>query len=83
MMQGRRLPDGAPRFSDVRPGDYWKNEYGWWYANTPNGLLGNLKVHEVTEHEDGTITVSPSILVNDGRPESWHGYMERGVWRSC
>jgi hypothetical protein len=39
----------------------------------------------VVEHEDGTITVSPSILVStsrDGKPlEVWHGFLERGVWR--
>lgn len=81
-MKGRRLPDGTPNFSDVQPGDYWKNEWGWWYANTPNSLLGNLKGHEVTEHEDGTISVSPSILVNDGRPNAWHGYLEHGTWRA-
>ena len=31
----------------------------------------------------GTITVSPSILVyDDGRGNGWHGFLERGVWRS-
>jgi hypothetical protein len=57
---------------------------GHWYATTPNGLFGNLGSHTVVEHEDGTITVSPSILVQkrlDGL--SWHGYLERGVWREC
>lgn len=34
--------------------------------------------HEVTEHEDGTISVYPSILC---RACGWHGYLERGVWR--
>ena len=52
-----------------------------WYACTPNGHLANLSRHEVTEHADGTITVSPSILVSDGEGPVWHGYLERGVWR--
>lgn len=52
-----------------------------WHAVTPNGLAGNLASHDVVEHEDGTITVSPSILVTQGADISWHGYLERGVWR--
>lgn len=31
--------------------------------------------------EDGTITVSPSILISHWEGRSWHGYLERGVWR--
>lgn len=31
------------------------------------------------EHEDGSITLSPSIFVNP--PTGWHGFLERGVWR--
>ena len=57
-----------------------------WFCTTPNGLLGNLGKHEVTEHEDGTITVSPSILVTSGEQHSdpsWHGYLEHGMWREC
>jgi len=81
-MQGRRLPDGSPPITDVQPGDYWKSEYGHWFAKAPNGFIGNLKGHEVVEHDDGTITVSPSMLVDDGE-SNWHGYLEKGVWRSC
>lgn len=83
-MNGRRR-DVEPHL--MEPGDYGRTEYGW-YARTPaateggEGFGGNLNSHEVTEHEDGTITVSPSILVYDGKVEAWHGYLERGVWRS-
>ena len=77
---GRRLPDGHDVFA---PGDYGKLRDGW-YGRPPRGGLGNLENHDVTEHEDGTITVSPSILIDDGRPERrWHGYLEHGVWREC
>jgi hypothetical protein len=49
---------------------------------TPNGMCGNLSGHSVVEHDDGTITVSPSILVNKGEGNvSWHGYLEKGIWR--
>jgi hypothetical protein len=33
----------------------------------------------ITEHEDKTITVTPSIWFNS--PTGWHGFLERGVWR--
>ncbi|MGB1284936.1 MAG: DUF6527 family protein [Aggregatilineales bacterium] len=53
-----------------------------WYATTPNGNLANLRSHTVTEHDDGTITVSPSILCESWRSKGrWHGYLERGIWR--
>lgn len=79
-MQGRRIADDEGRF---KPGDYGRLA-GTWYACTPSGDLGNLAAHDVTEHDDGTITVSPSILVREpGGPELWHGWLERGVWRSC
>jgi hypothetical protein len=63
------------------PGDYWFNPRIGWCAETPNGLTANLSAHTVVEHEDKTITVSPSILVNKGMPNEWHGFLERGVWR--
>lgn len=62
-------------------GEYYKGTDGEWYGTTPNGLLAGLKNHSVVEHEDGTISVSPSILVSSGEPDAWHGYLERGVWR--
>ena len=82
-MQGRRLPDGAPHFQDIKPGDYWKSEHGHWYVVTPNNLHGSLRNHTIVEHDDGTISVSPSMLVNQGSVDTWHGYLERGVWRTC
>jgi hypothetical protein len=55
----------------------------FWRCVTPNGHAGNLSAHDVVEHDDGSITVSPSILVSDHTGELWHGYLERGVWRSA
>jgi hypothetical protein len=51
-----------------------------WMVRTPNGHLGNLGNHDVTENEDGTITVSPSILVSDHTGELYHGYLTNGEW---
>lgn len=99
-MQGRRvyLGDGETHLK-LAPGDYGKDERGVWKARPPqiiveglekqqHPLSGELSQHEVVEHEDGTITVSPSILIHypwGGLPHeiNWHGYLERGVWRQC
>lgn len=80
-MIGRRVRDKEPH--EFEPGDYgqWNRDGNRWHARTPNGHLGNLGAHDVTEHDDGTITVRPSIAVSDGEKELWHGYLERGVWR--
>jgi hypothetical protein len=87
-MNGRRVGD------DIEPHLYEPGDYGrWngtWYCKTPsnaegNSFLGNLSGHDVREHEDGTLTVSPSILVSEGRAdrEVWHGFLERGIWRTA
>lgn len=90
-MQGKRIADGANR--DAEPGSYWRHPRGrhgytqrgvdWeWACKTPNDLLGWLAKHDVEEHEDGTITVTPSILVNRPPDQQWHGFLTRGVWSS-
>lgn len=64
----------------LTPGDY-SLEGGIWYACTPDGRLANLSAHAVTAHDNGTITVSPSILVRGGgRAGEWHGWLIAGVW---
>lgn len=73
---------------------YWRAKNGEdghsgedvWLLYIPKCGLGNLKNHSVTEHEDGTITVTPSILVtghDSGATTEVHGYLTRGVWRDC
>jgi hypothetical protein len=97
--QGRRLPDATLgesglgwdewRNGAAAPGSYMRVSRDWdgqsypphWYIVDPAGAPGTLVTHAITEHDDGTITVSPSIL--DSRPAGWHGWLERGVWRSC
>lgn len=81
--QGRRVSDDTP-YAEMRPGDYcrevWR-PFGRWIVCDPSGVVGgvNPKVHTITEHEDGTITLSPSFVGLQG----WHGFLERGVWREC
>jgi hypothetical protein len=88
-MTGERLADGEIAAHPFQPGAYGRvphsDDGGFdWYGCTPNGHLCNFRAHEVVEHEDDTITVSPSILVYGGKDgaEVWHGWLEHGVWRS-
>ena len=78
--KGTRAHDKAPH--ELEAGEYGKwSADGVFYAVPPGtDLLANLASHRITEHEDGTITVSPSILLKGGRGESWHGFLKRGVW---
>ena len=99
-MQGRRITwEQAENLANIQPGDYWFDPRHGWYAACPTprdgdgmiSCLAYLKSHKVIEHEDGTITVSPSILVKgpDSAPKdwaenhTWHGFLERGIWRTC
>lgn len=51
--------------------------------------VGRLMHHTVRENEDGTITVAPndgssnSIKITGSHDRTWHGYIERGVWREA
>lgn len=79
-MIGRRCDCMIPgRVPVVCPGDYGKDSDGLWWCKPPKGPSGVLSDHQIAEHDDGTITVTPSILM----PGVWHGYLERGVWREC
>lgn len=87
-MIGQRLADGYDETQPIPNGAYWIDWQGRWSVKTPNGRIGALDDHTVEQHSDGTITVSPSILVEE-RPladrtlPGFHGYLEHGVWRSC
>ena len=54
-----------------------------WWIYLPGCGRGNLRNHKIEEHEDGTITVSPSIRMTghkDGKPMERHGFLVRGRW---
>ena len=82
-LEGRRLRDGAEGdgYESVQPGDYWKPagrpEGEWWFRD-PVGNIGRVSKHTVAEHEDGTITVTPSIA--DEGEATFHGWLTKGVW---
>jgi hypothetical protein len=84
-MQGKRHDFEKEDWIPMDAGDYGRSE-GVWYARPPQSDTfhcgpGSLANHDVVEHEDGTITVSPSILVTGHHGVQWHGYLERGIWR--
>lgn len=80
--KGKRVYPGIAELevSETQTGDYWKDtSAGTWYGRCPSGELANLAGHTITEHLDGTITVTPSILVQGEK--TWHGYLNHGVWQ--
>lgn len=58
---------------------------GWWQVAAPDGSVGSLNpaIHTIEEHEDGTITVSPSLDYSKRKAGGWHGWLKRGVFESC
>lgn len=57
---------------------YWRDHVGMWWVYLPRGGAGYLENHTVTEHEDQTISVMPSIKLGKR-----HGFLERGIWREA
>ena len=102
---GRRIyPTDFSSLEGIQPGDYWKDPKHGWFAACPivvagipatenDLLLATLCKHTVIEHENGTITVSPSILVGGDYSgiaprewvdaHTWHGWLECGAWRTA
>ena len=58
---------------------------GEWHLIDPTGGIGAAgrvtkakpAAHTWVEHEDGSVTFNPSLVM----PSGWHGFLERGVWR--
>lgn len=87
-MTGVRVDGTGDNLPDLPSGGYGKDANGVWFCRPPQGDgfacgIGSLEDHSVTEHEDGTVSVSPSILATGHGGVQWHGYLERGVWRKC
>lgn len=84
-MQGRRVYPREDGNLYLAEGDYGLHPLSGWQVRPPTCHAGGIPQHEVIEHSDGTITVSPSIVLHDfdaeGNPKTWHGFLERGVWR--
>lgn len=69
---------------DIEEGG-WGLYNGEWCVRPPGArVAAKITKHTVTEHEDGTITVEPSIVYSTSdRPDYYHGYLEHGVWREA
>lgn len=65
----------------LEPGEVIKHNK-IWYGRLPTEekLFCNLSAHDIVEHNENTITVSPSILVTTWDGKRWHGYLRNGVW---
>lgn len=82
-VNGTRLPDGPHSFFDSPKGAYWKDGDDW-FCVTPSGHYGILTAHTITEHEDGTITVHPSIGISyPGEEFLYHGWLKNGIWEDA
>lgn len=88
-MQGTRKPDNF-ELMEMVAGDYskitgWPNpgDATFFVGRAPSGEGGTFcrTNHTYVEHEDRTITVTPSIWFN--MPNGWHGFLERGIWRKA
>lgn len=80
----------AQRREEYSPSDvgifYYYRWGGIWYLNIPDCGLANLGNHTVVENEDGTITVTPSILTtgyHSGERKTRHGFLTNSIWSEC
>lgn len=85
-LHGPLPEDASPGWEPMYRVGYAKDPYGdgdsrWWVW--PPGLYSAFPLDDrwtVQQHEDGTITVSPSIAVGkDGG--DYHGFLTAGEWR--
>lgn len=88
MTRAIRLPDVEPgHFPEGFDWDvlsYWKVGTIWMLYLPGGRIQGNLSNHTIVEHDDGTITVTPSILVEGGENQvRRHGFLTEGVWHPC
>lgn len=87
----QELPSDIPAELDDSRICYWRSLEtvggldSLWLIYLPSGGIGNLSRHTVEEHDDRTITVSPSIkMERPGDPVVLrHGFLKRGVWHPC
>lgn len=97
IFQGHRVQPNAKGLLDPgamdKPGAYGRitadivkahPRQGQWQVTCPDGSQCSLNpdVHTVTEHEDGTISVHPSIDLSDLPWNGWHGWLKKGVFES-
>src|SRR5256885_17171890 len=74
------LADSAARGYPLKDNHPWTH----WEVRAPDGSGGRLdpSIDTVIEHEDGTITVTPSIDFSQCTPGAYHGHLTRGEWKA-
>lgn len=76
-----RVYPGADGNLSLAEGDYGADGCGLWSVRPPGQHAGTLPNHVVDEHKDGTISVSPSIVLHNADGSvCWHGYLKLGNW---
>lgn len=81
-MKGKRKYPDEDGELWLAEGEYGQDRNGRWLARPPGSHTGSLENHDVTVHDDETITVSPSIAIFD-EDHRWHGYLKAGEWREA
>lgn len=97
-MKGRRIANGSSIDAVTDPGDYLllPNREAVW-CMLPNGVVNRIPCAEdgtaqrngpvwaLTEHEDETLSLSPSINLHPtpGVHDGWHGFLTRGDWSTA
>lgn len=81
VVAGRRVYPDLEGVLHLAPGDYGQDGSGKWWVMAPcaNSAPIPIVLHVVTEHEDGSISASPSILEPTAK---YHGYLVGGQWKS-
>ena len=85
MSAGRRVYSRVDGTLHLAEGDYGFDErLKHWVIRPPGCHAGGIPHHQVEEHPDGTITVTPSIVLMEsdlsGETTKWHGYLTKGEW---
>jgi hypothetical protein len=64
---------------------YWRAGRDW-LIYLPRCGVGRISDHVIQEHQDNTISVTPSIVMtghDNGEPTQRHGFLTKGVWYEC
>ena len=64
-------------------GEYGRDRHGHWHVRPPGAHVMDVEDDEITEHDDGTITVHAELLYTIWHNDCavlWHGRLTRGFW---
>ena len=77
-------PVGIPPHGAVYRNEWAPSQDGeaghWWVVSPVLDVARLSSEFTVTEHEDGTISVYPSLVFEKPGQSGFHGYLNRSVW---